>query len=46
MEQPCANSKHKDAKRLMRATHVKPPNTNTLTAIKLKRVYTALLLSP
>lgn len=43
MEKPGANSKHKDAKRLMRATHVKPPNTNTLTATKLKRGYGALL---
>lgn len=27
----------------MRSTHVKPPNTNTLTIMKLKRGYTALL---
>lgn len=43
MEKPCANSKHKDAKSLMRPTHVKPSNTNTLTATELKRGYAALL---
>lgn len=37
MEKPCANSKHKDVERLMRPPHVKPPNTNTLTAIQLRR---------
>jgi len=35
-ERPCANSKHKDAKRLMRATRVKPSNTNALTTINLE----------
>lgn len=46
MEKPCANSQRKDAERLMRPTHVKPPNTNTLNAVHLERGCSARFFLP